>query len=263
MDKTIHFQDISGFYTDEGSGETIVLIHGFCEDGSVWADFRKHFSRNYRVLVPDLPGYGNSALTKETLTIEWMADFVYAILKKENISSPIIIGHSMGGYITLALTENHPDFPQKIGLFHSHAFADDEDKKKGRQKGIEFVEKNGTRDFVNELVPNLFAEKFRTEQKAIVGQQKARALTYPAETITAGLKAMILRPDRTHVLKEFKKPVLFILGKEDKAIPYGKSLEQCQYPTISSAHILEHVGHMGMLEEPEKTLEIVEEFANL
>lgn len=263
MDKTIPYQDVSGFYSDEGNGTPLVLIHGFCEDSSVWNDFKKNLSRKFRVLVPDLPGYGNSALPKETLTIEWMADFVYAMLEKENISNPIIIGHSMGGYITLALAEKHPQLPQKIGLFHSHAFADDEEKKKGRQKGIEFVEKNGTRDFVNELVPNLFAEKFRAEHKATVERQKAYALTYPAETITAGLKAMLLRPDRTHVLKEFKKPVLFLLGKEDKAIPYGKSLEQCQYPAISSVRILEHVGHMGMLEEPEKTVEIVEEFANL
>ncbi len=264
MDKTLLFQDTTCSYADEGNGATtLVLIHGFSEDSSVWTDFRKHFSKNYRVLVPDLPGYGKSALPKQPLTIEWMADFVFAILEKEKIINPVIIGHSMGGYITLALAEKHPVLPQKIGLFHSHAFADDEEKKKGRQKGIEFVEKNGTRDFVNELVPNLFAEKFRAEHKATVERQKAYALKYSAETITAGLKAMILRPDRTHVLKTFKKPVLFLLGKEDKAIPYAKSVEQCQYPVISSVHILNGVGHMGMLEEPEKTLEIVEEFANL
>lgn len=241
----------------------MALIHGFCEDSSVWADFKNRLSKNYRVIVPDLPGYGKSALPKQPLTIEWMADFVYAILEKENITNPVIIGHSMGGYITLALTEKHPDFPQKIGLFHSHAFADDEEKKKGRRKGIEFVEKNGTRDFVNELVPNLFAEKFRTEHKATVEQQKAYAQMYAAETITAGFNAMILRPDRTHVLKTFKKPVLFILGKEDKAIPYAKSVEQCQYPAVSSVHILNGVGHMGMLEDPEKTLAMVEDFINL
>lgn len=263
MDKTIQYQDVSGFYTDEGNGESIVLIHGFCEDGSVWNDFRKQLAKKFRVIVPDLPGYRKSALPKQALTIEWMADFVHANIAQESINNPIVIGHSMGGYIALALTEKYPSLPQKIGLFHSHAFADDEEKKKGRQKGIEFVEKNGTRDFVNELVPNLFAEKFRTEHKATVERQKAYDQEYAPETIAAGLKAMILRPDRTHVLKTIRKPVLFILGKEDKAIPYGKSLEQCQYPAMSSVHILENVGHMGMLEEPEKTLQIVEEFANL
>ena len=263
MDKTIQYQDVSGFYTDEGSGEVIVLVHGFCEDSSVWNDFKKHLAKKFRVIIPDLPGYRKSTLPKHSLTIEWMADFVHAIIAKESIRNPIIIGHSMGGYITLALTEKHSRLPQKIGLFHSHAFADDEEKKKGRQKGIEFVEKNGTQDFVHELVPNLFAEKFRKEQKATVERQKAYAQEYAPETITAGLQAMMLRPERTNALKTFRKPVLFILGKEDKAIPYGKSLEQCQYPAISSVHILENVGHMGMLEEPEKTLEIVEEFANL
>lgn len=133
MDKTIQYQDVSGFYTDEGSGETIVLVHGFCEDGSIWNDFKKSLSKNFRVIVPDLPGYRKSTLPQHPLTIEWMADFVHAILEKGNVSNPIIIGHSMGGYITIALTEKHPNLPQKIGLFHSHAFADDEEKKKGRR----------------------------------------------------------------------------------------------------------------------------------
>lgn len=262
MDKTLQFQNTACFYTDEGNGEPLVLIHGFCEDSSVWAAFRKYFSKNYRVIVPDLPGYGNSALP-EKLTIEWMADCVYALLEKEKILYPTIIGHSMGGYITMALTEKHPGFPEKIGLFHSHAYADGEEKKKNRQKSIDFVQKNGTTEFVSELVPNLFAEKFRTEHKETVARQNAHALTYPAETITAGLHAMMLRYDRTSVLKAYKKPVLFILGKEDKTIPYLKSVEQCRYPAVASVHILNGVAHMGMLEAQDKTIEIVEDFLNL
>ncbi len=263
MDKTIQFRDITGFYTDEGNGKIIVLIHGFCEDGSVWDDFRKNLSRDFRVIVPDLPGYRNSTLTAQGLSIEWMAEFVKAILDKEKIKLPTIIGHSMGGYIALALAEKYPDLPERIGLLQSHCFADDDEKKKNRQKGIDFVSKNGTRDFVNELYGNLFGEKFLKESKATVDQLKAYAQVYSSETVIACLQAMMNRHDRANVLKSFKKPVVFILGKQDKAIPYVKSLEQCSYPEISEVHILDDAGHMGMLEEPKKTLEIVREFANL
>lgn len=263
MDKRIDFRDTEGFYTDEGSGETIVFVHGFCEDGSVWNDFRKGLSGNFRVIIPDLPGYRNSSLTRQELTIEWMADFVKAILDKEKIETSVIIGHSMGGYITLALTEKHPDLPEKIGLFHSHCFADDEEKKKNRQKGIDFVSNNGSKDFVNELYGNLFGEKFLKGNKDTVDKLKARAQIFLPETVIQGLRAMMKRPDRAHVLNSFARPVLFILGKQDKAIPYTKSLEQCSYPKVSSVHILENAGHMGMIEDPEKTLEIVAEFANL
>lgn len=263
MDKTFKFNDITGFYTDEGNGKTIVIIHGFAEDGSTWADFGKQLSSDYRVIIPDLPGYRQSELPKQTLTVEWMADFVHAILEKEKVTDPIIIGHSMGGYITLALAEKYPALPGKIGLFHSHAYADDEEKKKGRQKSIDFVNKNGTADFINELYNNLFGEKFRTENKATVDSLKAYAQKYAPATMTAGLSAMMQRPDRTHVLKQFKKPVLFILGKEDKAIPYDKSVEQCKFPAVSEVHIMEGVGHMGMIESPEKTLLFVRDFVNL
>lgn len=263
MDKTFKFNDISGFYTDEGSGKTIVLIHGFAEDGSAWSDFGKQLSGNFRVIIPYLPGYGQSELPKQPLTIEWMADFVHAILENEKVTDPIIIGHSMGGYITLAIAEKYPGLPSKIGLFHSHAYADDEEKKKGRLKSIDFVNKNGASDFINELYSNLFAEKFRAENKATVDSLRAYAQKYAPATITADLGAMMQRPDRTHVLKNFKKPVLFILGKEDKAIPYEKSVEQCKFPAISKVHIMEGVGHMGMIESPEKTLQFVREFVNL
>ncbi len=263
MDKQIQFKDIEGFYTDEGSGDIIMLIHGFCEDGSVWDSFKKNLSHDFRVIAPDLPGYRNSSFTKQELTIEWMADFMKAILDKEKITNPIIIGHSMGGYITLALAEKYPDLAEKIGLFHSHCFADDDEKRQNRQKAIDFIAKNGTGGFVDELYNNLFGEKFLSEQIPVVEKIKLQAKKYPAETIIAGLSAMIKRPGRSDVLKTCKQPVLFILGKQDKAIPYKKSLEQCGFPEIAEVHLLEDAGHMGMIECPKKTLEIVLEFANL
>ncbi len=263
MDKTIQFRDTKGFYSDEGTGSSVVLVHGFGEDGSVWDGLKKKLSSDFRFIIPDLPGYRNSTLPREELTIEWMADFVYSIIEQEEIKNPIVIGHSMGGYVTLALAEKHPALPEKIGLFHSHAFADDEEKKKNRQKSIDFIQRNGTSDYVNELYNNLFSEKFRTENEATVDKIKAYVKMYSSETLIAGLKAMIMRPDRTSVLKSFKGPVLFVIGKHDKAIPYGKSLEQCQFPDVSQVHILQDSGHEGMMEEPEKSLNIMREFINL
>ncbi|HXH18482.1 MAG TPA: alpha/beta hydrolase [Chitinophagales bacterium] len=268
MNKTIRFCESTGFYTVNSptpnpQHPALILIHGFCEDGSVWDIFRENLSRRFQVIVPDLPGYRNSSMTKQELTMEWLADYIKAIIDKEKIQQPVIIGHSMGGYIALALAEKFPDVPGKIGLFHSHCFADDDEKKKNRQKAMEFVMKNGTADFVNELYDKLFGEKFLKQNKEAVDKLKAAAKKYPAETIAANLKAMMNRPDRAHVLKSFRRPVLFILGKQDNAIPYTKSLEQCSFPEISEVHILDDAGHMGMLEAPKKTLEMVREFVNL
>lgn len=263
MDKYIHFRDISGFYTDEGEGDTLVLVHGFCEDGSVWNHFSKSLSRNFRVIIPDLPGYRNSSLTNEELTIEWMADFLKAILDKEKVARAIIVGHSMGGYITLAFAEKYPELALKIALFHSHCFADNEEKKKSRQKSVDFIKQHGTTVFVEELYNNLFGQKFLSENKSVVEKLKTVAMGYAAGTITSDLEAMIKRPGREHVLKSFQRPVLFILGKSDKLIPYEKSLEQCAFPKVADVHILENTGHMGMFEEPQKTLEIIAQFANL
>ncbi len=263
MEKTISFQNKKGFYTDSGSGKTLILVHGFGEDGSVWDALRETLSKKYRVLAPDLPGYRHSELPESALTIEYMADFLKAILDIEKIEHPAIIGHSMGGYVTLALTEKYPHQPERIGLFHSHAFADDAEKKAGRRKAIEFVGKNGTDGFIHELYNNLFGSAFIQNNKSEFERLKEKAKKYPPETIMSGLQAMAERPDRTHVLKSFRNLVLFILGKEDKAIPWEKSIEQSQFPAVSDIHVFENAGHMGMLEEPVKSLNIIEVFMEL
>ncbi|GIV33894.1 MAG: alpha/beta hydrolase [Chitinophagales bacterium] len=263
MEKTFTFNKITGYYQDRGSGLPVVLLHGFGEDGAVWDYVAEHLQSDCRVIIPDLPGYRHSALPSEQMSIEWMADFVFAILENERLFNPVIIGHSMGGYVTLALTEKHPDLPSKIGLFHSHAFADDEEKKKSRQRAIELIQQKGTEPFIDELYNNLFSPRYVVQNADKVTQMKKRAYLCPAETLTGGLRAMMQRPDRIHVLQSFHKPILFILGKQDKAIPYEKSLQQCQYARVSQVHLFEESGHMGMLEEPDKAVQVTREFINL
>ena len=229
-----------------GEGDTIMLVHGFGEDGSIWKNQYAIFPG--RVIVPDLPGSGHSEMVSD-MSVEGMAETLNAILEKENIAQCILIGHSMGGYITLAFAEKYPQKLKGFGLFHSSAFADNDAKKETREKGIAFIKQHGGKAFLDTLIPNLYSQPTKGEHPELLKAHLAQAADLSPESLIAYYKAMIQRPDRTEVLKQSEVPVLFIFGKEDQAVPMEDGLKQCHLPKTSVVEILEKTGHMGMIEE--------------
>ena len=135
-EKTINYQSSKIFYRVIGKGNPVVLQHGFGEDGDIWVHQIEALKNYYKLIIPDLPGSGKSDLIAD-MSIEGMAEAIKEIIIQE-IAAPTeqvcVIGHSMGGYITLALAEKYPQLLNAIGLIHSSAFADDDAKKATRQK---------------------------------------------------------------------------------------------------------------------------------
>jgi pimeloyl-ACP methyl ester carboxylesterase len=192
-----------------------------------------------------------------------MADKVHDTLLHLNIDKCAMIGHSLGGYVTLAFAEKYEANLKGIGLFHSSAFPDSPEKRKNRNKTAEFVERNGSEAFSQSFVPSLFYEPNLERFKDTVSWLKTIAANTPSESIIAATKAMRDRKNRIDVLKKIKVPVLFIIGEEDKAVPLDASLEQAAFPAKAVKHILSDTAHMGMFEKKEETLKIVEDFLML
>jgi pimeloyl-ACP methyl ester carboxylesterase len=239
----------------------LVLLHGFAEDSSLWDRQKEYLKDKYRLIIPDLPGCGSAPLASNTDTsMEGLAAAVKARLDAENIQQCIMIGHSMGGYVTLAFAELYPDMLKTFGLFHSTSYADTEEKKAARRKGIEFIQKNGAASFIRQSTPNLFSERSRQEHPEWVSDLIQRYSSFNPDTLVRYYEAMIRRPDRSHVLKNFKGPVLFIIGAQDSAVPLTASLQQCHIPSISRIHILQDAGHMGMIEDSDRADRILESF---
>lgn len=255
------------FYRTIGEGPVVVLLHGVPFDGSLWRNQFNVFP-NYKLIIPDLPGSGRSE-TIEDMSIEGMAECVKDIIVHETASlffksgephSVVVIGHSMGGYVALALAEKHPELLNGFGLFHSTAFADSDEKKKGRKKTIGLLLQKGTNEFVKNSVPNLFSSITKEQNPKLVDEQIDISLNFSAETIVSYQTAMMQRKGRTDVLKNAKVPVLFVFGKYDNAVPLKDGIEQSSLPNNSLVHILENSGHMGMKEEPVICNEILSEY---
>lgn len=257
MRKSINNGNIT--WQDEGQGATIVLIHGFAENSGIWEQQTTQLKKRYRVIIPDLPGTAVAPLSTP-LTIESMAEYVYAILLAENISHAVIIGHSMGGYIALALAEKYPSLLKGLGLFHSTAKADSEEKKEGRRKSIKLMEQYGAETFLRQTLPNMFSPATKNKLPEAVNAYVKMGMECELPALVAYYEAMAVRPDRTDVLKGLRVPVLFMIGKDDNAVPLDNVLPQITLPPVSSIHIFENVGHMGMWEVATESNLILEQF---
>jgi pimeloyl-ACP methyl ester carboxylesterase len=236
-----------------------VLIHGFAENNQVWEHQQAYLSEQFYVITPDLPGSGNTPLT-ENVSIESMADYVQTLLQAEGIENAIIIGHSMGGYVALAMAEKYPALVKGLGLFHSTAAPDSEEKKEGRLKSIHLMEQYGGEAFIKQALPNMFSPVYKKQHPEQVEAYVSLGLKCPTESLIAYYRAMINRPDRTAILSSLEVPVLFVIGKDDTAIPIKGVLNQVSIPHTSSIHIFDHTGHMGMWEVPEASRLLLQQF---
>ncbi len=258
--KTLSFRNAKVAYEVEGKGTPIVLLHGFCEAHQVWEDFKQDLlEENYRVVTIDLPGFGQSEVVRPA-SIQYYAEAVLAVLDEKKLKQVILVGHSMGGYTALALAELAPERLLGLGLFHSHPYADSAAKQEARKKQVDFIHRQGHQLYVKQLVPKLFPTKYGLSHPFDLDKLIHRAARYQADGIMAGLEAMANRPDRTEVLKQARVPVLFIVGEEDTAVHPEASRDQLSLPAVAQIHILENVGHMGMIEARRKTQLMVRQF---
>ena len=259
MEKSILYQNKKIFYRSFGSGDRVMLVHGFGEDGNVWDKQVEHLKPKYQLIVPDLPGSGRSEMIDD-MSMEGMAEVLHTIIHEENIDKCTVIGHSLGGYITLALVESYWNHVNAFGLFHSSAFADTDEKKETRKKGIEFIKQKGAFEFLKTATPNLFSPNSKEQIPNSIATFIESLKDFTPQALIAYYNAMMARPDRTSILKNTKNPVLFIAGEHDNAIPLNDVLKQCYLPEKSYIHVLKKSGHMGMMEETQNANRIVEEF---
>ena len=248
--------------TDCGSGDPIVFLHGFCESKEYWDIIAEPLSGTNRVVCIDLPGFGKSLHTSE-LSIEDMAEEVAKALEKLEIGSFMLVGHSLGGYVSLALAENMPGFIKGLCLFHSTALPDSEEKKQQRNKTIKYLEENGVEAFIKPFVPPLFAPANRKRCDGDINKLIKTGLSTSIESIKNTTAAMRDRPDRTHVLSEAEYPVLFIIGKKDTTVKLEDILTQCHLPSESYVQFLGDTAHQGIFEKPQETLQMIHSFVRI
>jgi len=248
-------------YSDVGKGNAIVLLHGYLETGEVWNPLEKLLSENHRVLSVDLPGHGGSEVTGEPHSVEYIADAVRAVVKDAGEKKVLLVGHSLGGYVTLAFAEKYPELLSGYVLLHSHPFADSPEAITKRKREI-FVIRAGKKDIMYPAnISMMFAEQNLSRMPAALARSKEIASQNTAKGIIAMLNAMMARPSRSALVERGALPLLWILGRHDLYFSPEKALGDIKLPGNARVVILENSGHLGFVEETDLTAELINEFA--
>lgn len=239
------YKGINIFYTDEGKGNTMVLLHGFLESSTIWHPIKSIFKNNYRVITIDLLGHGKTGCLGYVHSTETMAEAVQAVVDHLKVKKFTIIGHSMGGYVCMAFAEKNPGSLEGLVLMNSTAKADTEEKKKNRDKAIETVKKDH-KSFIRHSISNLFRPKNRKIFTDEIKFIKEEAMKIPLQGIIAALEGMKTRKDREEILQNLACKKMIILGKKDPVIDYESLLNQMQNIDIEIVECPD--GHMSYIE---------------
>ncbi len=243
--KHLFFKNTKISFSDTGKGTAIVLLHGFLENQRMWDGFVASFSKKYRIITIDLLGHGQTECLGYVHSMEDNADMVHAVLSKLRIRKAIFVGHSMGGYVALALAELYPETIKGLALLNSTTRADSEDRKTNRDRAIVAVKQNHT-NFIRLSIANLFSENNRERLITEIESVKIEALKTPLQGIVASLEGMKIRKDREVLLHFAPFPVLLILGQQDPVLNYEETKEQIENTPTQLVSFPD--GHMSHIE---------------
>ena len=183
--------------------------------------------------------------------MDYLADVVASALDSLKIEKAYIVGHSMGGYVALALCERHSECVAGVVLLHSTPNADSEEKCDRRRREIELI-KSGKKNMLARLVPHQgFAPENVKRLKDYIEDISELILITEDEGVQAILAGMIERRSRGEQLRDSGIPHLFIFGRHDYYIPEEVAKQMIDEDPKAEVIWLEHSGHMGFYEEPE------------
>ena len=252
--KTTTYKNIKISYTETGKGTTVVMLHGFLENQTMWQDFVPELSKKNRVITIDLLGHGQTECLGYVHSMEDQADMVHAVLHELKIRKAVLIGHSMGGYIALAFAELYADSVKGIVLLNSTSRADSDERKINRDRAIIAVKQNYTA-FVRMSIANLFSEDNRERLADDIEKVKLEALKTPLQGIVAALEGMKIRKDREVILHFATYPIQLVLGKKDGVLIYDDNIEQVEGTNVQLTTFPD--GHMSHLENKMKLQKVL------
>lgn len=248
-------------YSEAGKGPAVVLLHGFPLNNTIWLEQQQRLSDHYRVITPDLRGHGRSPAPEGVYEMDLMARDVLALLDTLEIQKTVLMGHSMGGYVTLAAWKLAPERFFALGLIDSQAGVESDEGRQGRYKMAEKVAAEGSKALADAMTPKLFAPDLQTGAP-IIDQVRQMILKTQLAGIVGSLKGMAVRPDSGPLLPNINVPVLLVTGDKDQVIPPDKAKAMAATIPTMTLTAIANAGHMPMLEAPEKTTTAIRSFLN-
>ena len=259
--KTVQVNDIDLAVVDEGRGRPLVLVHGFPLDHGIWAGQIAALSPHYRVIAPDLRGFGRSAVTPGKVTIEQFADDLGAMLDVLGVTEPVVLaGLSMGGYIGFQFWEKHRSWLRGLVLCDTRSAADTPEAAAGRLAAADRVERDGPQVLVDLMLGHMFSPVTVQTRPEVVEDLRRAILGQHAEGLAAAARGLAARPNFTPLLPQIDCPTLLVVGKQDAiSTPAEMAIMAGAIPGARLVEI-EGAGHLAPLEKPAEVAAAIGEF---
>ena len=262
--KTIRCGRVDLNVLDQGAGRPVLLVHGFPLDHRMWRRQVEALSPTYRVIAPDLRGFGGSGGTAGTVTMEDFADDLNLLLDGLEVAEPVTFcGLSMGGYIAWQFWKKYPARLRSLVLADTRAAADTPEAARKRHETAQRVLAKGVEEVAKDMVPKLFAKGTLERQPELVESVRQVMLATSPEGVAAALSGMAVRPDFTGELGRIEVPTLVLVGAEDAICPpkemrsIADAIQGARYVELAEA------GHMSPLENADAFNAALEEFLPL
>ncbi len=249
---------------EQGSGPPILFAHGFPLDHSMWDEqfaAASPLAASYRLIAPDLRGFGSSSVTSGTVGMQQMADDLAALLDALEVTEPVVFcGLSMGGYVAWRFWERHPQRVRALVLCDTRSAPDTPEAARGRHQLAARVLAEGVAPVAETMLPKLFAKQTTSRQPARVQAMEEVIRRTSPEGIAAALRGMAERPDATPLLPSIRVPTLVVVGQHDAISPPAEMRQIAE--AITGAKFLEvsDAGHLAPLENPAAVNAAIAEF---
>ena len=253
----LRYKNIPVYYKDEGQGHPIILLHGFLENSTMWDAISDVLLQQNRVLRIDLLGHGQTKCLGYIHTMEDMANAVLAVIDHLKLTTYTLIGHSMGGYVALVVARRFPERIHGLCLMNSTYHADNDERKRIRQRANLMVQSN-YEAVVRMSFVNLFSPKSRTMFKNQLNDALNQALLTPLQGYMAAQEGMMIREDSFSFFKSLSAKKLIIVGKKDPVIDHERILKETMDTDVICKELSD--GHMSHIENKSELTYILMRF---
>lgn len=239
-------------WREAGHGpQAVLLLHAFPFDGRLWDEQLARLPRRWRIVAPDLRGFGASELGDvDVLTMDLLADDLAGLLDRLELERAAVCGLSMGGYVALALWRRHRERVRALALCDTRATPDTEEARRARYALIERIAQEGAAAAADTLLPRLLAERTRRERPEVAERLRTLILEQPPDALIAALRGLAERPDATPLLPGITVPTLVLRGAEDALVAATEA--EALAAAIPDARLvtIPGTGHLPNVEDP-------------
>lgn len=248
---------------DQGEGLPVIFIHAFPLNQTMWDEQVAALKVACRTITLDLRGFGRSGIGSSAHSIDEMASDVHGLMSVLGIDRAVLVGLSMGGYVSLAFYRNYPASVRALVLADTRAGADGQEARERRIKSAEKAEREGPVAIADDMTPLLLGRTSLSTRPDLIARTREMIEANSPAGIAAAQRAMAARRDSTELLGEINIPVLIIVGSEDSLTPPAEAETMNRAIRGSRLEVIQGAGHLSNLEQPRLFNSALSEFVQL